>query len=229
MRFKMDNAIVLASGGLDSCVTIATAINDGYNVSLLHINYGQRTQSREDKAFEDIANFYNIKNKLTVNIDYLKQIGGSSLTDFSMEVETNTEPSSNGALPSTYVPFRNANMISIAVSWAEVINAKKIYIGAVEEDSSGYPDCREIFYNKFNDLLKVALADDKDIQIITPVIHLSKKEIIKKGIELKAPLNLTWSCYLSEDTACGECESCKLRLNGFHQAGVVDLIPYKNK
>ena len=203
MRFKMDNAIVLASGGLDSCVTIATAINDGYNVSLLHINYGQRTQSREDKAFEDIANFYNIKNKLTVNIDYLKQIGGSSLTDFSMEVETNTEPSSNGALPSTYVPFRNANMISIAVSWAEVINAKKIYIGAVEEDSSGYPDCREIFYNKFNDLLKVALADDKDIQIITPVIHLSKKEIIKKGIELKAPLNLTWSCYLSEDTACG--------------------------
>ncbi len=131
MRFKMDNAIVLASGGLDSCVTIATAINDGYNVSLLHINYGQRTQSREDKAFEDIANFYNIKNKLTVNIDYLKQIGGSSLTDFSMEVETNTEPSSNGALPSTYVPFRNANMISIAVSWAEVINDKKIYIGDI--------------------------------------------------------------------------------------------------
>ncbi len=225
----MDKAIVLASGGLDSCVTIASAISDGYDVSLLHINYGQRTQNREDKAFNDIAQYYNIANKMTVDIDYLKRIGGSSLTDLSMDVETNTEPSSTGEVPSTYVPFRNANMISIAVSWAEVIGAKKIYIGAVEEDSSGYPDCREIFYDKFNELLRVALAEGSDIQLVTPVIHLSKKEIVKKGIELKAPLHLTWSCYTEDEKACGECESCKLRLNGFHQAGMVDPVKYKNK
>lgn len=223
----MDKAIVLASGGLDSCVTVACAINDGYEVSLLHINYGQRTQKREDKAFDDIAAYYGIKNKMTVDIDYLKRIGGSSLTDLSMKVEEDTTPSSTGNLPSTYVPFRNANMISIAVSWAEVIGAKKIYVGAVEEDSSGYPDCREIFYEKFNDLLSVALSDESHIQIVTPVIHLSKKDIVKKGIELKAPLHLTWSCYQNEDEACGVCESCKLRLNGFAQAGVKDPIKYK--
>lgn len=223
----MDKAIVLASGGLDSCVTVACAINDGYEVSLLHINYGQRTQKREDKAFDDIATYYGIKNKMTVDIDYLKRIGGSSLIDMSMKVEEDTIPTSNGSLPSTYVPFRNANMISIAVSWAEVIGAKKIYVGAVEEDSSGYPDCREIFYEKFNELLSVALADESDIQIVTPVIHLSKKDIVKKGIELKAPLHLTWSCYQNEDEACGVCESCKLRLNGFAQAGINDPIKYK--
>lgn len=223
----MDKAIVLASGGLDSCVTIACAVSDGYDVSLMHINYGQRTQKREDKAFDDIAAYYKITNKMTVDIDYLKRIGGSSLTDMSMKVEEDTTPSSTGNLPSTYVPFRNANMISIAVSWAEVIGAKKIYVGAVEEDSSGYPDCREIFYEKFNDLLSVALSDKSDIQIVTPVIHFSKKDIVKKGIELKAPLHLTWSCYQNEDEACGICESCQLRLNGFAQAGVKDPIKYK--
>ncbi len=227
----MDKAIVLASGGLDSCVTIAYAIKDGYDVSLLHINYGQRTQKREDKAFDDIADFYNIKNKMTVNIDYLKNIGGSSLTDFYMKVEENTTPSSDratqGDIPSTYVPFRNANMISIAVSWAEVIGAKKIYIGAVEEDSSGYPDCREIFYEKFNDLLKVALSPKSNVEIVTPVIKFRKKDIVKKGLELNAPLHLTWSCYQNEDIACGVCESCKLRLKGFEFAGEKDPIPYK--
>lgn len=223
----MDKAVVLASGGLDSCVTIACAINDGYEVSLLHINYGQRTQKREDKAFCDIAAYYNIKNKMTVDIDYLKKIGGSSLTDVSLHVEENTEPLSNGSLPSTYVPFRNANMISIAVSWAEVIGAKKIYVGAVEEDSSGYPDCTEIFYNKFNDLLSVALAPGSNVQIVTPVIHLCKKDIVKKGLELNAPLHLTWSCYQNENEACGVCESCKLRLRGFGLAGIKDPIPYK--
>ena len=164
---------------------------------------------------------------MTVDIDYLKRIGGSSLTDVSMKVEEDTTPSSTGSVPSTYVPFRNANMISIAVSWAEVIGAKKIYICAVEEDSSGYPDCREIFYEKFNALLRVALAPESDVQIVTPVIHLHKKDIVKKGIELKAPLHLTWSCYQSEDKACGVCESCKLRLKGFELAGVKDPIPYK--
>ena len=224
----MDKAIVLASGGLDSCVTIACAVNDGYDVSLLHINYGQRTQQRQDKHYYDTAAHYNIKNKMTVEIDYLKRIGGSSLTDMSMKVEADTIPSSNvSSMPSTYVPFRNANMISIAVSWAEVISAEKIYVGAVEEDSSGYPDCREIFYKKFNDLLSVALAPESNVQIVTPVIHLTKKDIVKKGIELNAPLHLTWSCYQNEDTACGVCESCKLRLKGFELAGIKDPRPYK--
>lgn len=224
-----NKAIVLASGGLDSCVTIACAINDGYDVSLLHIDYGQRTQEREHKAFDDIALFYKINNKMTVSIEYLKQMGGSSLTDFSIQVEEDTVPSKmRNSLPSTYVPFRNANLLSIAVSWAEVIKARKIYVGAVEEDSSGYLDCREIFYNKFNDLLSVALSPYNHIQIVTPVIHFTKKDIVKKGIELNAPLHLTWSCYQNEDEACGVCESCKLRLKGFELAGIKDMIPYKS-
>ena len=193
----------------------------------MHINYGQRTQSREDRAFSDIADFYGITQKLIVDISYLRQIGGSSLVDSSMPIEEDTIPSAKGAIPSTYVPFRNANMISIAVSWAEVIGAKKIYIGAVEEDSSGYPDCREIFYQKFNDLLKVALSPKSEVEILTPLIHLSKKEIVQKGIELEAPLHLTWSCYQNENKACGVCESCKLRLRGFELAGVKDPIKYE--
>lgn len=223
----MKKAIVLASGGLDSCVTTACAIHDGYEVSLLHINYGQRTQKREDKAFSDIADYYNIKNRMTVDIDYLVKIGGSSLTDMSMKVEENHEPLSDEKLPSTYVPFRNANMISIAVSWAEVIGASKIYVGAVDEDSSGYPDCRQIFYDKFNDLLKVALSPESSVEVVTPVIHLSKAEIVKKAVELKAPIHLTWSCYQNEDEACGVCESCILRLRGFEKAGYKDPVPYK--
>ena len=223
----MDKAIVLASGGLDSCVSIACALPDGYEVCLLHINYGQRTQSREDRAFSDIADFYGITQKLIVDISYLRQIGGSSLVDSSMPIEEDTIPSAKGAIPSTYVPFRNANMISIAVSWAEVIGAKKIYIGAVDEDSSGYPDCREIFYQKFNDLLKVGLSPKNEVEILTPLIHLSKKEIVQKGIELEAPLHLTWSCYQNENKACGVSESCKLRLRGFELAGVKDPIKYE--
>ena len=193
----------------------------------MHINYGQRTQSREDRAFSDIADFYGITQKLIVDISYLRQIGGSSLVDSSMPIEEDTIPSAKGVIPSTYVPFRNANMSSIAVSWAEVIGAKKIYIGAVEEDSSGYPDCREIFYQKFNDLLKVGLSPKNEVDILTTLIHLSKKEIVQKGIELEAPLHLTWSCYQNENKACGVCESCKLRLRGFELAGVKDPIKYE--
>ncbi len=223
----MDKAIVLASGGLDSCVSIACARNDGYEVCLLHINYGQRTQSRENRAFSDIADFYGITQRLIVDIGYLRQIGGSSLVDSSIPIEEDTIPSAKGAIPLTYVPFRNANMIAIAVSWAEVIGARKIYVGAVEEDSSGYPDCREIFYEKFNELLKVALLPHNHIEIVIPLIHCSKVEIVRKGISLKAPLHLTWSCYQNENKACGVCESCKLRLKGFELAGEKDPIEYE--
>ncbi len=221
----MEKAIVLVSGGMDSCVTAAIAKNKNYELYFLHINYGQKTEKRELKAFKDLAEYYDAKNKLIVDISYLKEIGGSSLTDDSINVEKGNID--RVGVPSSYVPFRNANIISIATSWAEVIGATKIFIGAVEEDSSGYPDCRKIFYEKFNDLLEVAIDKDFKIRIETPLIDLKKKDIILKGIELKAPLQLTWSCYQSEDYACGVCDSCLLRLRGFKEAELADPIKYK--
>lgn len=217
-------AVVLVSGGMDSCVTAAIA-NQNYELAFLHLNYGQRTERRELKAFNDIADFYKVKNRLVVNVEHLKAIGGSSLTDVKMPVEpANLE---RKEIPSSYVPFRNANILSIAVSWAEVIGAAKIFIGAVEEDSSGYPDCREEFYDAFNKVIELGTKPETKIVVETPIIHLKKSEIVQKGIELSAPLHLSWSCYQREDVACGVCDSCALRLRGFKLAGVVDPIPYK--
>ncbi|KAA0258080.1 7-cyano-7-deazaguanine synthase QueC [Deferribacter autotrophicus] len=221
----MSKGIVLVSGGMDSCVTAAIAKDLGYELYFLHVNYGQRTEKRELQAFYDISSFYNAKDTMVVDISYLKKIGGSSLTDESMEVEKGKL--NREGIPTTYVPFRNANILSIATSWAEVIGAEKIFIGAVEEDSSGYPDCREIFYKKFNELLSVALASDFKVEVVTPLINLKKGQIVQKGVELKAPLHLSWSCYKSEDKACGECDSCFLRLKGFMDAGEIDPISYK--
>ena len=218
-------AIVLVSGGLDSCVTaaIATAENDG--VAFLHISYGQRTESRERKAFNDIADHYGVKDRLDVSIEYLAEIGGSSLTDASMEVaEADLE---SREIPTSYVPFRNANMLAIATSWAEVIGATGIYIGAVAEDSSGYPDCRPEFYEAFQRTIDTGTKPETRIEIRTPIIELSKADIVRKGVGLRAPLHLTWSCYRSEDVACGTCDSCALRLRGFERAGVKDPIPYR--
>ncbi len=218
-----DKAIILISGGMDSLVTAAIASKD-YDLSFLHLNYGQRTEKRELKAFNDIADYYYVTNKLIVDFKYLTKIGGSSLTDSSIEVSKADIDSK--VIPTSYVPFRNANILSIAVSWAEVIGAKKIFIGAVEEDSSGYPDCREIFYDAFNKVIVLGTKPDTNILIETPIIHLKKYEIIKKGSELNAPFKLSWSCYQNEDKACGECDSCALRLKGFQMAGLVDPIDY---
>ncbi len=218
-----DKAIVLVSGGMDSLVTAAIA-NEKYELSLLHINYGQRTQNRELKAFNGIADHYNADNRLVVSIEYLAQIGGSSLTDRSIEVSAADINSKE--IPTSYVPFRNANMLSIAVSWAEVIGASRIFIGAVEEDSSGYPDCRQIFYDAFNNVIEAGTKPMTSIIIETPIISLKKYEIVKRGIELKAPLELSWSCYKNEDIACGVCDSCALRLKGFQLAGIEDPIGY---
>lgn len=223
----MKKAVVLVSGGLDSCVTAAIAIEAGYEVAFLHINYGQLTQNRELAAFNDIANHYNISKRLVVDISYLKDIGGSSLTDTSIKVEEGATDEVGSRLPSTYVPFRNGNMIAIAVSFAEVYGAEKIFIGAVEEDSSGYPDCRAEFFDRFNSLLQIGLSPDCHLQIETPIITLSKADIVALGLELNAPLHLTWSCYQNEDEACGLCESCFLRLRGFKIAGIKDPIKYK--
>lgn len=226
---KKDLAIVLVSGGMDSCVAAAIA-NEEYRLAFLHVNYGQRTETRELRAFHDIADHYKAEKRLAVSIEHLKIIGGSALTDHSIPVpEVVSRPSSlvSPDIPSTYVPFRNAHLLSIATSWAEVIGAAKIFIGAVEEDSSGYPDCREAFYEAFNRVIETGTKPETRVEIITPLIHLKKSEIVRKGSELGAPFHLTWSCYQNSDKACGKCESCLLRLKGFKGAGINDPIPYE--
>ena len=220
------SAIVLVSGGMDSCVTAAIARAENDTLAFLHISYGQRTEARERRAFNDIADFYSVEQRLDISIEHLARIGGSSLTDKNIAVtEANLE---SKVVPTSYVPFRNANMLSIAVSWAEVIGAEAIYIGAVAEDSSSYPDCRPEFFAAFQRTIDSGTKPDTRIEIRTPIIHLSKAEIVKKGIDLDAPLHLTWSCYRSGDLACGTCDSCALRLRGFEKAGVVDPIEYLN-
>ena len=219
-------AIVLVSGGMDSCVTAAIAHQE-YQPAFLHINYGQRTEQRELTAFNDIAVFYDVREKLTVDLRFLKELGGSSLTDSKIDVSVANLESKE--IPSSYVPFRNANILSIASTYAEVIGAEKIFIGAVEEDSSGYPDCRENFFRAFNKVIDLGTKPDTKIEIVTPIIHLKKSEIIQLGNKLGAPLDKTWSCYQNEDLACGICDSCALRLKGFQLAGLEDPIPYKQK
>ncbi|HQZ81657.1 MAG TPA: 7-cyano-7-deazaguanine synthase QueC [Pyrinomonadaceae bacterium] len=218
-------AIVLVSGGMDSCVTAAAARQECRETAFLHISYGQLTEARERKAFNDIADHYGVEKRLDVSIEYLAKIGGSSLTDRSMPV--GEADLANAEIPNTYVPFRNGNMLSIAASWAEVLGAKAIYIGAVAEDSSGYPDCRPEFYEAFQAAIDAGTKPETRIEIRTPIIHHSKAEIVAQGIELAAPLDLTWSCYRSEDLACGTCDSCALRLRGFKLAGAVDPILYR--
>lgn len=216
-------AVVLASGGMDSCVATAIARAD-YRLAMLHVAYGQRTQKRELAAFGALADFYHAEHRLVSSLEHLKKIGGSSLTDSAMAVEhANLERTS---IPSSYVPFRNAHFLSIAVSWGEVLGARKIFIGAVAEDSSGYPDCRPEYYEAFNRVIRVGTKPETELEIVTPVIHLRKSEIVRRGLELGAPFHLTWSCYQAEDVACGVCDSCALRLRAFEEAGVEDPIPY---
>lgn len=217
-------AVCLVSGGMDSCVTAAIAHEENDELAFLHVSYGQLTQQRERKAFNDLADYYHVRRRLAVSLDYLSLIGGSSLTDKSIPV-SNADLSASG-IPASYVPFRNAHLLSIATSWAEVINARSIYIGAVAEDSSGYPDCRPEFYEAFEKAIVAGTRPETVIEIRTPVIHLKKADIVLRGQTLRAPLELTWSCYRSEDKACGTCDSCALRLRAFRQAGIVDPIPY---
>ncbi len=218
-------AIVLVSGGLDSCVTAAIA-NEYYRPAFVHVNYGQSTERREFKAFSDIADHYGVSDRLIADISYLRQVGGSSLTDPSLSIPQNGVRSEG--IPNTYVPFRNTHLIAIAVSWAEVIRAERIFMGATEVDSSGYPDCRQRYFEVYNSLIKEGTRGRGDIEIVTPLINLGKGEIVRKGIQLKAPLHLTWSCYLAEDIACGRCDSCRLRLEGFRSAGTTDPIQYRS-
>ncbi len=219
-----NTAIVLVSGGMDSCVTAAIARGENEEIAFLHISYGQLTETRERKAFNDIADFYRVENRLAVSIEYLTKIGGSSLTDENIEVtEADLE---SDEIPTSYVPFRNANMLAIATSWTEVLRANSIYIGAVAEDSSGYPDCRPEFFEAFENTINEGTKPETNITIKTPIIHLSKADIVKKAMELEAPIDLSWSCYRSEVLACGTCDSCALRLRGFERAGLIDSVSY---
>jgi 7-cyano-7-deazaguanine synthase len=227
-------AVVLLSGGMDSCVcaAIARERHGAGNVALLHAMYGQRTEGREREAFEAIARFYEIEEKLVVKLDHFRAIGGSALTDGRIAVPENQldPPGSRGStIPVTYVPFRNAHFLSVGVSWAEAIGAGAIYIGAVAEDSSGYPDCRPEYYRVFQELIRVGTRPETHIEMVTPVIAMKKSEIIRRGVELGAPLHLTWSCYQGEEFACGKCDSCLLRLRAFAEAGIEDPIPYRKE
>jgi 7-cyano-7-deazaguanine synthase len=225
-------AVVLLSGGMDSCVCTAMAVerHGRANVALLHASYGQRTEKRERRAFEAIAAFYGVTTRLAVQLDHFRQIGGSALTDQKIAVPENElgHVEANGSeIPVTYVPFRNAHFLSVAVSWAEVLGAGEIYIGAVAEDSSGYPDCRPEYYRVFQELIGVGTRPETRIEIVTPVIGMKKSAIIRRGNELGAPLQLTWSCYQGEQAACGVCDSCLLRLQAFAEEGAIDPILYR--
>lgn len=223
---KRTVAVILASGGMDSCVTAAIASQE-FDLAFLHLNYGQRTESREMRAFNAVADHFGAAHRLIVSMDHLSQIGGSSLTDAAIPVSK--ADLHNASIPTSYVPFRNANMLAVAVSWAEVLEAASIFVGAVQEDSSGYPDCRREFYDAFEKVIDVGTKPSTNIKISTPIIHLTKMEIVLRGVALGAPLHLTWSCYQNEEVACGVCDSCALRLRGFQLAGIPDPIPYAHR
>jgi 7-cyano-7-deazaguanine synthase len=225
-RLSRPRAVVSLSGGMDSAVCLSLAARE-YDVYALHCSYGQRTEQRELASARAVAELAGVRKFLHLRLDLFRHIGGSALTDASIAVPDAPATEKIGAeIPVTYVPFRNAHFLSAAVSWAEVLDAKKIFIGAVEQDSSGYPDCRPAYYAAFNHLIRLGTRDG-DIEVLTPLIARSKKEIVQLGLELGAPFHVTWSCYSGEDVACGKCESCALRLRAFEQAGAVDPLPYR--
>ena len=219
-------AVILASGSMDSCVTTAIASLD-YRLAMLHVAYGQRTEARELRSFNALADFYQAAHRLVCHLGHLRLIGGSCLTDPALAVEpANLD---RKQIPSSYVPFRNAHFLAIAVSWGEVLGARKIFIGAVEEDSSGYPDCRPAYYDAFNRVIALGTKPETQLEIVAPVIRMRKSEIVRRGMDLGAPFDHTWSCYQAEDVACGVCDSCALRLRAFEEAGFEDPIPYAQR
>jgi 7-cyano-7-deazaguanine synthase len=219
-------AVVLLSGGMDSCVCAALAARD-HDAAAVHVSYGQRTEERERRAFLAICDRLHIRDRLVVRNEALRAIGGSALTDEAIAVPE-AAPQIGHSIPVTYVPFRNAHFLAVAVSWAEVRGADKVYIGAVQQDSSGYPDCRPEYYRAYNEVVRTGTREGR-IEIVTPLIGLRKAEIVQLGLELGAPFDLTWSCYSREDAACGVCESCVLRLRAFAAAGTPDPIAYVPK
>lgn len=218
-------AVVLLSGGMDSALCLGIANEANYELAALHLNYGQRTQSKELECYQKLCDHYNVQHRLIVDVNHLSAIGGSSLTDSKIEVSKGTDTVPD-EIPNSYVPFRNANILAIAVSWAEVIGAKALFIGATQVDFSGYPDCREEFFAAFQQVINFGTKPETQIEIKTPIINYSKSDIVRKAVEINVPLHHTWSCYKSDEKACGECDSCLLRLKGFEQADINDPISY---
>jgi 7-cyano-7-deazaguanine synthase len=223
---RKPTAVVLMSGGMDSCVTAAIAARS-YELAALHATYGQRTAGRELECFNALADHFGVAHRLVARLGYFADIGGSSLTDTRLEVHD--ADLANKSIPNTYVPFRNAHFLAIATSWAEVLGASKIFIGAVCEDSSGYPDCRPEYYRAMDALIRAGTRPETNITVETPLISLLKRDIVKRGSELGAPFHLTWSCYRDTEVACGACDSCALRLRAFQEAGIEDPIAYRTR
>ena len=217
-------AICILSGGMDSTLASYIAKNDGYEIIAIHFNYGQRTEKRELKAFRDVCNDLEVENKYEIDIPFFKQIGASALTDENLEVPTS---GIEEGVPITYVPFRNGIFLSIASAIAEKEKAEAMFIGVVQEDGSGYPDCTDEFISKMLAAINQGTKESTKIEIKTPLVHLMKSQIVQKALELNVPLKHTWSCYIEENEACGLCDSCRLRLNGFNIANTKDPIPYK--
>ncbi len=222
MTNPQKSAVVLMSGGMDSTLCAAIALSQGYEVAGLHLNYRQRTEAREEHAFNEICDFYKISRRLVVDVSYFNLIGGSSLTDEKIEISKANLDSKE--IPTSYVPFRNANILAISTSWAEVIGASAIFIGAMQLDSSGYPDCRQNFFDAFQKAIDLGTKPETKIEIITPLMNLSKADIVREGVKLGVPFHLTWSCYQNSDVPCGLCDSCALRKRGFELAGVEDCF-----
>jgi 7-cyano-7-deazaguanine synthase len=225
MNKKNKTAVVLVSGGMDSALCVALAMQMGYDIAGLHLNYGQRTEQREKQAFDDLTEHFGFNYKLVVDVSHLSLIGGSSLTD--KKIQVNKADFRNTSIPNSYVPFRNGNLLALAASWAEVIGAEAIFIGAMQLDSSGYPDCREDFFSAYEKAINLGTKPETQIKIITPIINYSKSDIIEEGIKIGVPFELTWSCYQNSEIACGECDSCALRLRGFQKSGIQDPINYE--
>jgi 7-cyano-7-deazaguanine synthase len=217
-------AVVCLSGGMDSCVAAAIAART-HRLALLHADYGQRTEAKERACFHRLADHFGAERRLVVGFPALAAIGGSSLTDAAIPVREGVPEA--GLVPTSYVPFRNGHLLAAATSWAEVLGAEAIFVGAVWEDSSGYPDCRPEFYRAFERAIALGTRPETRIAVLTPVIGMAKADIVRQGVALGAPFEMTWSCYQAEDAACGVCESCVLRRKGFAEAGVGDPVPYR--
>ncbi|MBU7012955.1 MAG: 7-cyano-7-deazaguanine synthase QueC [Theionarchaea archaeon] len=223
---NLRKAVVLLSGGMDSAVCASIACNEGYTLYVLHVNYRQRTSTKELESAQKLAAFYNAEDFKAITLDFLREIGGSGLIDESIELPTEEVESESEGIPPSYVPFRNSIILSLATAWAEVLGAEAIYYGANFIDFSGYPDCRPVYFEAFQNLINTGTKDGTVITLKTPLSAMSKAEIVQKGLELKTPFELTWSCYKEIERACGVCDSCRLRLKGFTENGVTDPIPY---
>jgi len=219
----MKKAVCIISGGMDSALGAKIAQNEGYSIIALHFNYGQRTEKKELESFRKISKKLQCIESYEIDLDFFKQIGASALIDDALDIPTD---GIEEGVPITYVPFRNGIFISIATALAEKHGAEALFIGVVEEDSSGYPDCRDTYIKSMEESINLGTKDETKLEIKMPLVHMQKSEIVLKSLELNVPLEDTWSCYKNEEQACGICDSCRLRLNGFKKAGVVDPIQY---